>query len=338
MKELKVKWKNKEFVNVYLFFGSEEVIIKDYVDFLVNSLLTEYEKDMNLDIFEESAYKEESRFSMDNIIGALNTYPFLSEKRVVIVKNSKLFETSGKKQDKDLIIDYIKEFPDYGVLIFIEKKVEKTSSVYKKINKSDNCQLVECKSLDNKDMVKWVRNEVKKTGHTIENNVAYYFVEKICENLEQGTQELQKLVAYKGENSVITIDDINEICYGKLEVVIFELAQFAIDGEKEKAFEIYKKLLTSKESNTFMIFKMIITQVRNIYLCNELSMAGCSNTEISKLIGIKEYGVKMSLNRARKMDKDKLKNVLKYALDLDLKIKTGLINEEVAVDTFIMYL
>ena len=69
---------------------------------------------------------------IDNIITACDTLPFMSEKRLVAVKDSKLFEP-GRKDDSEKLKDYIPNIPQSTVLCFVEDKADKRSSLYKAV-------------------------------------------------------------------------------------------------------------------------------------------------------------------------------------------------------------
>jgi DNA polymerase-3 subunit delta len=70
---------------IYLITGDDDFIIKDGIQNVIDALLPPKEKDLCLDILDESSE------SWDKIINSLNTYPLLGGKRVIVVKNTKIF-------------------------------------------------------------------------------------------------------------------------------------------------------------------------------------------------------------------------------------------------------
>jgi DNA polymerase-3 subunit delta len=70
---------------IYLITGDDDFIIKEGIQNIIDAILPPREKDLCLDILDESSE------NWDRIINSLNTYPLLGGKRVIVVKNTKIF-------------------------------------------------------------------------------------------------------------------------------------------------------------------------------------------------------------------------------------------------------
>jgi len=80
MQQLKKQIKEKQIEGIYLFYGEEQFILNAYLEKVIEAAIFGSDSVMNLDIFEASGT------SMDKIIDAMDTLPFLGEKRVVVLK------------------------------------------------------------------------------------------------------------------------------------------------------------------------------------------------------------------------------------------------------------
>ena len=70
----------------------------------------------------------------EQIIEAAETLPFLSEKRLIIVKDSELFK-SGRADDTQKIVDFLPDIPSTCCLLFVETNIDRRNKGYKAIQK-----------------------------------------------------------------------------------------------------------------------------------------------------------------------------------------------------------
>ncbi|MFI3174023.1 MAG: DNA polymerase III subunit delta [Bacillota bacterium] len=327
MKEYKAKWKNKEFDLCYLFYGVEPFLIKNYEKTLTDAILTKEEMEMNYDVLEGSAISGEA------IVSIAETYPFFAEKRLVVVRNSRLFTKNAKEKDVEELKPLLKNLPESACLLFIEEKVEKTTALYKQIAKT-GCVL-EFKKVDESTLRKWIKKEIEKQKFKIEMSAISYFIQNISQDMTFIESEMQKLMSYKTGSDEITIADIKEICSPSVEVRIFDIVNAVAEGKGNVASTIYRELLAQKES-PYKILNLITQQYRKMLLSHLLTEEGLRLPEVAKIMEIKEFAVKQSLKQASIFKQESLEKGLTECLELDLKIKTGQLQEETAVELFII--
>ena len=128
MKELEKQLKQNNISSCYLFYGTEQYLKTQYTNLLKKKVLEVSAEAMNLDIFQGN------KQAVSTILDSADTLPFLSERRLVIVKESELFQT-GRKNDTEKMADYIKIIPNTTCILFIENEVDKRGKLYKAISK-----------------------------------------------------------------------------------------------------------------------------------------------------------------------------------------------------------
>lgn len=329
MQEFKEQLKNKDFKNCYLFFGKEKYLIKSSETSLINNILAKSEQDMNLDIIDN-----ESLETID-LLNMVDTYPFFAEKRVIIVRNSNFFNKDIKKTQRDILVPHIKNLPNTCCLVFIEDKVEKSNNLYKAIKKYG--KTVEFQPFKENELNTWIRKEARKSGLTITGSAASHLSQNINSNMEQIYNELQKLIAFKGDEKEITIKDINEVCLPSLEMRIFELMRLVAEGKSDKACNIYRNLIDNKESPS-KVFYLLTEQFRNILFTELLQREGHNVPSIASLLEVEEFIVKKNIPFTKKFSVETLQKILKLSLETDLNIKQGRIKEEFAIELLIIKL
>lgn len=327
MKTLKKNWKNNEFSRCYLFYGTETYLIKDYEAALTKAILPDGAEIMNHDIFEEK------RATAAAIMDAAETMPFLNEKRLVTVRNSEFFQKGGRKEEGDNLKEFLADLPDTVCLLFIEEKAEKTNGLYKAVAKYG--QAVEFKKPTEKDLGTWIKKRCKDNGMEMSEGVLNLFLQTVDHDMENIDGELQKLIAYKGEEAEVKAEDIRTVCTVSLEARVFDLVRAVAEKRPEKAVQVYRTLLSMKES-PYMVLSLITRQFRLILETMLLSKSGMTNDMIAAKLEIRDFAVKEYLRQSKRFPAEGWKKALRDCLQADLDIKTGKAQEETAVEMLIM--
>ena len=327
MKTLKKNWKNNEFSRCYLFYGTETYLIKDYEAALTKAILPDGAEIMNHDIFEEK------RATAAAIMDAAETMPFLNEKRLVTVRNSEFFQKGGRKEEGDNLKEFLADLPDTVCLLFIEEKAEKTNGLYKAVAKYG--QAVEFKKPTEKDLGTWIKKRCKDNGMEMSEGVLNLFLQTVDHDMENIDGELQKLIAYKGEEAEVKAEDIRAVCTVSLEARVFDLVRAVAEKRPEKAVQVYRTLLSMKES-PYMVLSLITRQFRLILETMLLSKSGMTNDMIAAKLEIRDFAVKEYLRQSKRFPAEGWKKALRDCLQADLDIKTGKAQEETAVEMLIM--
>ncbi len=327
MKTLKKNWKNHEFSCCYLFYGAETYLIREYEAALTKAILPEGAEMMNHDIFEEK------RATAAAIMDAAETLPFLNEKRLVTVRNSEFFQKGGRKEEGEKLKAFLADLPETVCLLFIEEKAEKTNGLYKAVAKYG--QAVEFKKPTEKDLGTWIKKRCKENGMEMSEGVLNLFLQTVDHDMENIDGELQKLMAYKGEEKEIKAEDIRAVCTVSLEARVFDLVRAVAEKRPEKAVQIYRTLLSMKES-PYMVLSLITRQFRLILETMLLSQSGMTNDAIGARLEIQDFAVKEYLRQSKRFSAEGWKHAVRDCLQVDLDIKSGKAAEETAVELLIM--
>jgi len=322
MENLRKDLKEKRLNKCYVLFG-KETYLRDKYEKLIVQEFDHVDKDMNISIFNTD-------IDINNLIDAVETLPFFAEKRLVVVKDSKLFK-QGKKNDSERLADYIENVPSSTCLVFIEDEVDKRGRLYKAIGKSGSC--VEFNSLSEAQLIQWVNRELKKYKVLIDEQTAMFFLHYVGEGMDNIFSELEKLASYKNEGEIVTKADIEEMCVKSLEIRIFELVAAIGERNTKTAVSLYKNMIAVKES-PIMILTMIGRQFRLMLQCKVMESEGVA--KIAGVTGQKEFVVKKTIAQSKNFTRQRLKKALETCLEADVAIKTGKVKDEVAVELIIV--
>lgn len=327
MKTLKKNWKNHEFSRCYLFYGTETYLIREYEAALTKAILPEGAEMMNHDVFEEK------RATAAAIMDAAEALPFLNEKRLVTARNSEFFQKAGRKEEGEKLKAFLADLPETVCLLFIEEKAEKTNGLYKAVAKYG--QAVEFKKPTEKDLGTWIKKRCKENGVEMSEGILNLFLQTVDHDMENIDGELQKLMAYKGEEKEIKAEDIRAVCTVSLEARVFDLVKAVAEKRPEKAVQIYRTLLSMKES-PYMVLSLITRQFRLILETMLLSQSGMTNDAIGARLEIRDFAVKEYLRQSKRFSAEGWKKAVRDCLQVDLDIKSGKAAEKTAVELLIM--
>lgn len=317
---------------VYLFAGEETYLIEQCFRKL-NSVLGADE--LNREIF----YASES--SAEDILNALQTLPFLSEKRAVAVKGVNKMRSS----DAERISGYLSNAVGSSCLILLYPDNHKKESVAKRkalLNdcaSAKSCIAVDCRKQYENEVRDFIKSEFALRGKSVSFDVISRIVEENGVDLMNISNEIEKLCLFAGKDKKsVTEDDIERISGYTKEANIYALASEIEAKNIKKAMSILEKLLAEGE-DAVIILSIISSTVRK--LLNAKSMTeqqGMSNAETAAALRIHNYFARAFFANLEKHSIKSLKASLKTILKADTEIKTGGSDAVSALEKIVLYL
>jgi DNA polymerase-3 subunit delta len=326
MKKLKEHIKQNQFLSCYLFYGEEEFLKKRYLEQVTNKMIPQSAQMMNMDLFQGK------NITANQIIEISETFPFMAEKRLVIVKDSGFLKT-GRKDDTEKVSEFIENILDTTCLIFVENDIDKRNKLYKRINKVG--YVVEFQSPKENELITWIKKGLKQHQKEIDNKTAVHMLRTVGTNMEELVTEMEKISTYKGEETVIQKDDIDKICTKSLEIQIFDLVKAMGYKNPTKALTIYSNLILMKES-PIMILSMLTRQFRLILQVKTLRVEGYDQNRIAERLKQRTFIVRDCLKQADYFSMNVLKRGIQECLETDVAIKTGRLESKLAVEMLLV--
>ena len=322
MNEIDTAIKAGEYKRVYLLYGEEVYLVKEYLQKLRDSVVDKAMEMMNLNIFEGKA-------DIDSIINACETLPFMSRQRLVIVKDSRLFET-GRKEDTEKLKEYISSVPDTTVICFVEDKADKRNALYKAVNKAGSC--MEFAFLKDNELIKWVSDKSQKR---IKPQAAAYLVRNVGTSMEAIEGEIDKLLNYVSDGGDITNALIDSICTKSPETNVFEMVEAIGRKQPAKALEIYNNMLRMKQSPVYVL-KIMARQFKLILECKYLQKKGMGAAAVAEELSLRKFIVDRYLQQANNFKMPVLVQAIDDCAKCDVDFKSGKITDKLGVEIIIL--
>lgn len=297
---------------VYLLLGEEAFLRDYYCNAAVNSLLDKSFADFNYIKYSSRAPKN------DEIEDFLSTYPCMSEKKIIVIKDSGLLKKINET-DKKFWLETLKDIPDYAVVIFSEESADKRSAVYKEILK--NYSVDEFPIQEKSKLVRWVINYCSKNNTAISAEDASYMIDSTSESMYFLKNEADKLCAYASKTKKITKDDINTCCCKPLQRQTFDMIDDCLRKKFKEAGEKLSELKLLKEE-PIMINGAVFSKY-NQYRKEKILSKTMSAKDIASKIKAAPYFVSKDLSAIKNMSLDDIDKILYLCEETNRKIKFG---------------
>ncbi len=329
---LKKAIKNNEIGSLYLFYGQEEYLKRNYTGYIETKLLSDELKLLNKIVLE-------GKTSPSAIIDNCETLPVFSERKIVVAKNSGLFK-GAKKEDKsgrkakteDALAAFLQNVPPHVCLIFIEAEIDKRIKYVDLIKK--NGLIVEFNYRKPEEMVSWIMKKMRGQGFEIDTDTASKLAEYCEQGMDDVSNEIDKLFAYAGIRNRITSADIEKVCTKSVKSRVFDLTDAIAAKQCAKALTLLNDMVVLKEPMPKVMY-MIARQFRQLLQVKLLSNEGAGQSEITTRLGLSPYIAGKILRQARSFSLEKLESAITTGLELDLAIKTGKLEDKAAVELMI---
>ncbi|MBE7051062.1 MAG: DNA polymerase III subunit delta [Ruminococcaceae bacterium] len=316
--------KKQSYKSVYLLYGEENFLKDYYKKALVGKVLDSTFADFN---YKEIISKKPEPEEIDDF---LSSYPCMSEKKILFIKNSDLMKKASDA-DKKYWQKTLSEVPDFVIIIFSEISVDKRNAIYKQIAKDFGVD--EFPFQKEADLTDWVRRYAASCGKEILPDTARHLIDCCSPSMYILKNEIEKLAAYRADEKEITKEHIDICCCKIAENRVFEMIDDLLGGNAEKACEKYEELKLLREEpiaiNAAIFSKY--NQLRKEKILSETMGA----REIAAKLGQREYFVNMHLKQIAKIPLSELDKITKMCFDADHKIKNGLSDGWAALDIII---
>lgn len=300
--------------SIYLLYGEEKYDLNQKVE-KIKKEFTSLEIGVNLFYITSE--------NIDELASVLQGVTFFGSEKLIIIKNTNL------KFNAELL----KDIDEDVKVIVIEDSVDKRLSEYKTLSKIAEC--IEFKHLDERQLVQYIIDTLKKYKVAISYNDAQYLQSVCGEDKANTINELQKLVIYVGNDATVTKDIIDRVCSKTLNAKIFDVLDNIISKKKKVAIRQLDELLKQKES-IIKIYIMLYKQFKQLYMIKLLKKQGEKN--IAGELGMRPFVVNKLLASCDKYTEDELKNIIFAFDDYDKNTKNGDIDFEIGLKKIICML
>lgn len=307
---------------IIFLYGEDSYRSKQKLQEIIEGYKKVHKTGLNL-IYLDVAEKEFGDFS-----NYLKSNSMFDDKKLIILKN--VFS------DKDFCEEFLKELKKINdlkdiVVIYESGKADERTKFFKTLKKEVKSQ--EFISLTGANLKKWVIQEFEKHNAKIDAQALDMIINYVGNNLWQLENEIKKLSHFK-KNQTIKKDDVNLQIESKIENDIFKTIEALASKDKKQSLGLLKKHI-EKGDNELYLLTMIAYQFKNLLIIKELIEKKEPYGFIAKKSGLHPFVVQKTFYLCNKFSMEQLKKIYQKIFQIDLDIKIGKIDPELALELLI---
>lgn len=325
---------------VYLVCGRESFLQESYLVALRNRVFPAgTEATFDLNYLEVDAEEE----PVEKALESAQTFPFLAERRLVLVKRPREFsagkgkrpgvEESGGEEDDSAdapglaeggsegpLLRYLAEPPPTTVLVFLVRGApDRRKKLFKALDKVG--LVVDCGPPKESEMPSWIRQRASQLGAQIAAEAAEALAARTGPDLTLADGEIKKLLTYCGGRPV-QASDVELLVAGVAETSIFKLLDAVGARRPQEAMARLSRILVQGEPPVRILF-MVARQVRLVLACQVMIDKGYTQREIEASLGLSPYAARTYISQRHNFSREELVWALGRILEADVDLKTS---------------
>lgn len=297
--------------NFYLLYSSDGAIL--------NKEINDLEKKLDISDTDIIYYNIDD---IDGIINEASTIGMFSLNKFIIINMDSYFKDKKDIPNINLLENYFDSYNSNSYLVFVCNS-DSIDSRKKIVNLIKKYGIVKKLEVNDNYLNDYVNNYLKDNGYKINNGDVVYFINRVGNNINNVTNELDKLVLYKINDKIINRNDIDLLTVENIDDSIYDLVNCILKNDNEKAIKLYNNFIDNG-MDVNQIVAIIAAQIRLLYQVKRLYNSGKSNDEIAKILEFKSvYRVKYLLSDSYYYSESDLVKYLSKLADIDNAIKTS---------------
>lgn len=328
-------------------YGKDIFIANDIIDDVINKNFNASVKELNIKVIDGKKAK------IEDIADEMNALPVFDKYKLIIVKNSVLFEKNSKTDASKVkeLIKLLDEKPDYLLIVFISYDMPFYYNGLFDYFKENNAAY-EFDGCDIKDdfMKKWLIRKASDIDFKLDLQSANFFLSYVGYydkdvNAEILYNELNKLSCYCADKKTADTQDIKKICTSYMPESIDVLINELNNKNLSKASVAYEQLINSNTYPT-VILSSIVFNFNIMLLYKQYSKAERLNAwdvlaRIKKMNSIKyarHENVDNALKSCGNFSERKIKSIIYTCAKYDNGVKSGIIDARTGFERILYFI
>lgn len=294
--------------SVFLFIGNDAYSKEKAIEKLKSSLFGKSSDDLNYKAFDGR------QTNASEILGFISTVPFLSPKRLAVIKEFEKLPPESRAS----IVGYIKK-PAGSACLVLDLKDDSVVADHKDLARYVSINRFE--KLADSDFSEWVKAFLSSNGKKkIEPDALEDLRELQAEDLQSLARELEKLIAFVGEKNQISAEDVSEVVGKNVSFSVFDLVSAIEKNDVDQALGLIADLVSSGKRH-YEIIGLLCWHLRRVSRAKILQIKGESDFRIANILKINRRYHDVFFRQVKAADIGHLKSRMEILLEADFNIK-----------------
>ena len=285
------------------------------------------------------------KVTLSELQHACDSVPFMAERRLVIVeglltrlasKGKERALSAWQKEYLEKLTQYLRFLPETTRLVFVENKsIGKSNPVHRLALADERGHIKEFEPPQGRALNRWIEQRVKKKGGQINAAAVETLAAFVGNDLRLLDQEIEKLTIYVDGARPIGEDDVRLLVSYVQEANVFEMVDALGQRNGQRAAKLLHQLLDEGE-HPLRLLGMIVRQFRIMIQVKELSEQRLSQQDMAARLKLHPFVVKKTTRQAMNFSMKQLEAIYRRLLETDVAIKTGQMNDVLALDMLVV--
>ncbi len=318
--------KSGKITGLYLISGEEKYAIDRLIAFLKSQLVDKNSE--ALDYYQKDCTNSE--LSIDEFKSLVGSPPFLSRKRVTVIRNSGWWgaRAPSTTKEQDAMKNALTDMPEYACAIFVEDKVDNRKKQLIEAVR-ENGTLVEISFFSEEQLTKMITDKLGKHGITLPWDSMTSLISRTDSSMRLIDNELTKIILYCTNTKTRKVDLtlLNQLSVPDVHASVFDMTDAIGQRNVGKALEILNDLVLLKEP----IPKIRLMLSRHFRQLISVKDAG-NGADIASTMKLHPFVAKKLVSQARGFQLDQLEKLYDLCFETDLMVKNGKMEDRMAME------
>jgi len=183
----------------------------------------------------------------------------------------------------------------------------------------------------------WIKDKFSREGRQIEEQALEELLERLGENLYLLKNEIEKIVTYLAEETVVTLDTVRRLVPESSRGNIFNLVKSVGLKNTEEAFSHLHKLYLQNEP-PLVILAMLSRQFRLLFQFLALQEKGMTPHKMAAYLKVQPFVLKELAAQAENYNGKAIAQILLQLQETDRQIKSGYLEAKDALEQLVLNL
>ncbi len=312
-----------------LFEGEEEYTKDRALEQLIGAAVGENFPQINVTTLRDPA--------PDELIACAETVPFMSERRVLVIRDYAMLTGKPRDYDEDEAFERLDAYLPHAqegvcIVFFVRGKADGKRRFKKMLQKKALC--VDFVRPDDGYLQKWTARELKKYGKVITRETIAMLWFRCSRDMLTLEGEIAKLAAYTDAEEV-TAADVEAVCTQSREARVFDLASSLLSGDGIRAFRVRRELGLGGESAALLL-ALLAEECRRVRYCGEMRRDGISSSEAASRLGIPEFAARAAMRVSGGYSPESLREMCRDCVETEYAVKSGAQGEDGALEALML--
>jgi DNA polymerase-3 subunit delta len=258
-----------------------------------------------------------------SIVLEAQTLPFLTERRVLLVRNAEVYNTESKAGP---LLHYLENPNETTLLLLVARTIDRRLKFFKACGKAG--EIIECPEMEEREIADWIQTRVRERDKQIEEAAIAELLSRTGRHLNDVQNALEVVTTFVGQNDRIREDDVRAACADVAEEEVWTLTDAIAASDTATAVASLRKL-TDLGKSPDEIMGMINWL---------LKMAYCSAVPGASSAPVAPFVAKKMAPLVKKLGVPKLRDAFTLTTDTHFMMRSTGVDANLALELLVIKL